>query len=208
MAKPQIKLVTVDKHFAALNLGEVATVCLERDKRSLNGNETALHTPTAAEQRGFAWARPSTRTHPREKNKKRSRLDRPTVGEASALPSFKVRLTKRKRSARFIQRRLLMVGRQKVLHMILPGAPGTLQLRFSTLLFILSTCPSPLLRAPHFLPPLLLTLSLSLPHYLSLHFTRLSLNRPRCSPKSPKTRKPRSQLLDSELRLPPGSVES
>lgn len=45
-----------------------------------------------------------------------------TVGEALALPFFKVRLTKRKCLARLIQRKLLMVGRQKVLHTILPGA--------------------------------------------------------------------------------------
>lgn len=106
----------------------------------------------------------------KKKNTQPSRLDRPTVGEASALPSFKVRLTKRKRSARFFQRRLLMVGRQKVLHMILPGALGTHQLRFSTLLFILSTCPSPPAEgaAP---PPATPAYSLS----LSLHFTLLSV---------------------------------
>lgn len=152
------------------------------------------YTPTAAKQRGFAWARPCAR-----EEKKPSRLDRPTVGEASALPSFKVRLTKGKRSARFIQRRLLLVGRQKVLHMILPGALGTLQLCFSTLLFILSTRPSPpaVGAAP---PPATPAYSLSL---LALHFTRLSLNRPCCSTRSPKTRKHHLELLESELHLPP-----
>lgn len=103
----------------------------------------------------------------KKKKKNNSRLDRPTVGEASALPSFKVRLTKRKRSARFIQRRLLMVGRQKVLHMILPGAPGTLQLHFSTLLFIPSTCPPPPAEGAT-LPPA--TPAHSLSHLISLYF--------------------------------------
>lgn len=112
----------------------------------------------------------------KKKKNNNSRLDRPTVGEASALPSFKVRLTKRKRSARFIQRRLLMVGRQKVLHMILPGAPGTLQLHFSTLLFIPSTCPPPPAEGAT-LPPATPahSLSLSLSHLISLYFPEQSL---------------------------------
>lgn len=74
-----------------------------------NGNETVPHTQLLS--KGFTWA--GVQLHS---------FSITTLGEALALPFFKVRPTKRKCSARFIQRKLLMVGRQKVLHTILPGA--------------------------------------------------------------------------------------
>lgn len=72
-----------------------------------NGNETVTHPQLL--RKGFAWAEVQL-------------YSISTVGEALALPFFKVRFTKRKCLARFIQKKLLMVGRQKVLHTILPGA--------------------------------------------------------------------------------------
>lgn len=62
------------------------------------------------------------------------------MGEALALPFFKVRFTKRKCLGWFIQKKLLMVGRQKVLHTILPGAHVHQSSTSLLLLLILNTC--------------------------------------------------------------------
>lgn len=114
------------------------------------------------------------------------------MGEALALPFFKVRFTKRKCLARFIQKTLLMVGRQKVLHTILPGAHVLQSLHFSALLLILSTCsplectalsPAPVSLAQSFTFSFFFpSFSLYLPIFLSLNFTCLLPVHPAVSP--------------------------
>lgn len=93
----------------AHNQGEAAVTCLAVSNLPVlqNGNETVTHPQLL--RKGFAWVEVQL-------------YSIATVGEALALPFFKVRFTKRKCLARFIQKKLLMVGRQKVLHTILPGA--------------------------------------------------------------------------------------
>lgn len=94
----------------AHNQGEAAVTCLGGEL-SPPCSKMEMKTVTHPQllRKGFAWAEVQL-------------YSIATVGEALALPFFKVRFTKRKCWARLIQKKLLMVGRQKVLHTILPGA--------------------------------------------------------------------------------------